>query len=144
MGIPIRAKNKNKVLLVGHIYYTIVHMGILYLLYHLIGFLGPAIAFVFMETIFLFYFGSIILRIYNIKIKDLFYWRKIFTILLVGLICTPVLYLGDIFKFNEIFTAVLFSSIYIVVYLIIINNFHFEETDLLLGRVLRKLKLVKE
>ena len=144
MGIPIRVKNKNKTILIGHIYYTIIHIGILYMLFHFIGFLGPAIAFVFMETIFLFYFGSIILKIYNIKLKDLFYWRKIFTILFAGLVGTPILYAGDILGFNEILTAILFGSIYIVIYLIIIYYFHFEETDLFIGKILKKLKLVKE
>ena len=141
MGIPIRAKNKNKTLLIGHIYYTILHVGLLYLLYHLFGFLGPAIAFVIMETIFLFYFGSIILRLYNIKIKDLFYWRKVFTISIIGLICTPILYAGNLFGFNELLTAIVFGTIYIVIYLIIVSRFHFEETDLFLLRTFRKFNL---
>ena len=144
MGIPIRAKNKNKTLLIGHTYYTILHIGFLYLLFHLVGFLGPAIAFVIMEAIFLFYFGSIILRLYNIKIKDLFYWRKVFTIIFIGLMCTPILYAGNLFGFNELLTAIVFGTIYIVVYLIIISRFHFEETDLLLLRVFKKFHLERK
>ena len=140
MGIPIRAKNENKVLLIGHIYYTIIHIGILYLLFHLVGFLGPAIAFVFMETVFLFYFGSIILRLYKIKIKELFYWRKIFTIILTGLLCFPILLTGSLLKLNEVFSAILFGMIYIILYFFIVSRFHFEETDLFLLRIKQRLK----
>ncbi len=143
MGTPIRAKNKNKSLLIGHTFYTVIHMGILYLLYHFVGFLGPAIAFVLMETIFVFYFGAVVLRIYDIKIKELFYWRKIFTIILSGLICVPILFVGDLLKLNEILSAILFGGIYIILYLIIMNNFHFEETDILMAKVFKRLKLEK-
>ena len=110
MGIPIRVKNKNKSLLIGHIFYTVIHIGILYLFFHLIGFLGPAIAFVFMETLFVFYFGYIILRIYNINVKELFYWRKIFTVILVGLVCVPILFLGSLLGLNDVLAALVFST----------------------------------
>ena len=141
MGIPIRVKNKNGLLLVGHIFYTIVHMGLLYLLYYFIGFLGPAIAFVFMEVVFTFYFGYIILKIYNIKVKELLYWRKIFTIITVGLVCTPILFAGSLLNLNEIVTALLFSTIYIILYLIIISRFHFEETDIFLTKIIKRFGL---
>ena len=141
MGIPIRVKNKNGYLLVGHILYTIVHIGVLYLLYYFIGFLGPAIAFVFMEVVFTFYFGYIILKIYDIKIKELLYWRKIFTIITVGLVCTPILYAGSLLNLNEVVTAIVFSTIYIILYLIIISRFHFDETDMFLSKILRRLRL---
>lgn len=141
MGVPIRVKNKNKALLIGHIFYTVIHIGALYLFYHLFGFLGPAIAFVFMEFIFTFYFGSLILKFYNIKLKELFYWRKIFTILFAGLISMPVLYAGNLLKLNEVISAIIFSTIYMTAYFVIISFFHFDETDLLLAKVFKKLKL---
>ena len=141
MGIPIRVKNKNGYLLVGHILYTIVHIGVLYLLYYFIGFLGPAIAFVFMEVVFTFYFGYIILKIYDIKVKELLYWRKIFTIITIGLVCMPVLFAGSLLNLNEVVTAIVFSSIYIILYLIVISRFHFDETDMFLSKISKRLKL---
>ncbi|OGU32226.1 MAG: hypothetical protein A2057_04750 [Ignavibacteria bacterium GWA2_35_9] len=141
MGIPIRVKNKNRHLLVGHILYTIIHMGVLYLLYYFIGFLGPAIAFVFMETLFVIYFGYIILKIYNINLKELFYWRKIFTIILAGLVCVPILFAGSLLNLNDVVTALLFGTVYIILYLIIISRFHFEETDMFLFKISRKFGL---
>ena len=141
MGIPIRVKNKNGHLLVGHILYTIVHIGLLYLLYYFVGFLGPAIAFVFMEVIFTFYFGFIILRIYNISLKELLYWRKISIIIAVGLICLPVLFVGSLLNLNNIVAAILFGTIYIILYLIIISLFHFDETDMFLSKISKRLRL---
>ncbi len=140
MGVPIRVKNKNKSLLIGHIFYTAIHIGVLYSFYHLFGFLGPAIAFIFMEIIFTFYFASLILKFYRIKVKDLFYWRKIFTILSSGLIAVPILFAGDLLKLNAVVTAIIFSTIYMILYFIIISRFHFEETDLLLSRILKRVK----
>ena len=140
MGIPIRVKNKNGLLLVGHILYTILHIGVLYLLFYLIGFLGPAIAFVFMEVIFTFYFGNIILKIYNIKVRELLYWRKIFTIIIVGLACVPILLAGSMLNLNDIVTAILFSTIYIITYLIIMSRFHFEETDIFMSKISQKFR----
>jgi O-antigen/teichoic acid export membrane protein len=141
MGVPIRVKNKNKSLLVGHIFYTVLHIGALYLFYHLFGFLGPAIAFVCMELIFTFYFGSLILKFYNIKLSDLFYWRKIFLILFAGMISMPILFAGNLLKLNEVISAIIFSTIYMITYFVIVSFFHFDETDLLLSKVFKKLKL---
>ena len=139
MGIPIRVKNKNKSLLIGHIFYTVIHIGILYLFFHLIGFLVPAIAFVFMETLFVFYFGYIILRIYNINVKELFYWRKIFTVILVGLVCVPILFLGSLLGRNDVLAALVFSTLYMILYRLIISRFHFEETEMSSPRFPRNL-----
>jgi O-antigen/teichoic acid export membrane protein len=143
MGVPIRVKNENKKLLYGHIFYTILHIGVLYLSFHIIGFLGPAIAFLFMEIIATIYFAVLIIKLYNIKLNELFFWKKVFAIIFVGLISTPIFFIGNLLNLNEIISLFLFGTIYVIAYLFILSKFHYEETDLLLAKMLKKLKLEK-
>jgi len=140
MGAPIRAMNKNKYLLIGHIFYTIIHIGVLYLSYQYFGIIGPAIAFVFMELISRFYFGFLIIKFYKIEPYQLFYWRKVIIIITVGLVSYPLMLLGGIFDFSDVVSVVLFGGLYMVIYLMIIHKFHFEETDALLARIPKLLK----
>ena len=141
MGIPIRAMNKNKYFLIGYIFSTVINLGLLFLLYRILGMLGPALAYVLSEIVLAFYYGKNILKIYNIKIKDLFHWRKVFIILGIGISSCPILFIGRFVPINPILSAIIFSIIYLAIYVLVLRIFNFEEVDLILGKILRKIKL---
>ena len=141
MGIPIRAMNKNKYFLIGYIFSTVINLGLLFLLYRILGMLGPALAYVLSEIALAFYYGNRILNIYNIEIKDLFYWRKVFIILGTGILVCPILFIGRFIPINSILSAIIFSILYLTIYVLVLRIFNFEEVDLILGKILRKIKL---
>ena len=97
MGIPIRAMNKNKYFLVGYVFSTVINLGLLFILYKIFGMIGPALAYVISEIVLAFYYGNRILNIYKIGIGDLFFWRKVFVILGVGILSCPFYLLEDLF-----------------------------------------------
>ena len=78
MSMPIRAINRNKFFVFANLLYLSVNLLFIYILYNTVGFLGPAIAAVISEIIQSLYLGHKILSIYEIKIKDLLAWEKIF------------------------------------------------------------------
>ena len=141
MGIPIRVMNQNKYFLIGYIFATGLNIGLLYLLFKILGMPGPAIAYVVSEIILAFYYGKIILHIYKIKVKELFFWRKVFIILGTGLILCPVLIFGRFLPINFIVSALIFSSLYLILYIFILRYFNFEEVDLIMGKIFRRIKL---
>ena len=143
MGIPIRAMNKNKYFLIGYIFTSVLNVGLLFILFKIFGLLGPAIAYVLSEIALAFYYAAIILKIYKIKVKDLFFWRKVFIILATGILLTPLLIGGRFLPINPLITAILFSTLYLIIYTLIIRSFDFEEVNLILKKILGKLNRSK-
>ena len=141
MGIPIRAMNKNKYFLVGYVFSTVINLGLLFILYKIFGMIGPALAYVISEIVLAFYYGNRILNIYKIGIGDLFFWRKVFVILGVGILSCPILFIGRFIPINSILSAIIFSAIYLMTYVFVLRIFKFEEISLILGKILRKVKL---
>ncbi len=78
MGTPIRVMNKNKYMIIGYIFSTLLNLGLLYLLLKTMGFVGPAIAYVISEYLLGAYFADRILHIYNLKLPKLLFWEKNF------------------------------------------------------------------
>ena len=140
MGIPIRAMNKNKYFLVGYVFSTVINLGLLFILYKIFGMIGPALAYVISEIVLAFYYGNRILNIYKIGIGDLFFWRKVFVILGVGILSCPILFIGRFIPINSILSAIIFSAIYLMTYVFVLRIFKFEEISLILGKILRKVK----
>ena len=141
MGIPIRAMNKNRYFLIGYIFTSILNVLLLFTLFRVFGLLGPAIAYVVSEIVLAFYYGGVIMKIYSIKIRDLFFWRKVFIILATGILLTPLLIGGRFLPINPLITAILFSTFYLIIYTIIIRSRNFEEVNLILTKLFRKLKI---
>jgi O-antigen/teichoic acid export membrane protein len=141
MGIPIRAMNKNFNLLFGHITSAILNVSLLYLLFNLLGFIGPAIAFVSTEILITILFGYIILKIYKINVSKLYEWGKILYIIIAISITLPVLFIDNFINANEILKAVLFSSAYLILYLYTLKRFKISEVDRFMNKILLKVKM---
>ncbi len=141
MGIPLRAMNKNKYFLVGYIFTAALNLGLLFILFDVFGLLGPAIAYVVSEIVLAFYYANRILKTYQIKVRDLFFWRKVFIILGIGLVLSPILIIGKFLPINPILTAILFSFAYLIFYLLLVRMYNLEEVNLIMGKIFRKIKL---
>jgi O-antigen/teichoic acid export membrane protein len=141
MGIPIRAMNKNKYFLIGYIFTSALNFGLLYVLFGIFGLLGPAIAYVVSEVVLSFYFANRILKIYEIKIRDLFFWKKVSIILGIGLGLTPILVIGKFLPITPIIGAVILTTTYLILYLIILRFYNLDEVNLIMGKVFKKFRL---
>lgn len=136
MGPPIRAMNKNKFLLVGHILSFFVNVTLLYVLYNLFGFIGPAIAFVVNEILLTIYFGNKIMSLYKVKVKEFLFWKKLALIFSAGLFSLPVLFLGDLISNQNIISVIAYSIVYFMIYFLFIRMFKIDEVKTLTNKIL--------
>ncbi len=136
MGPPIIAMNKNKILLYGHILSFFVNVLLIALLYNLFGFIGPALAFVITELLLGIYFGMKIIKLYNIEIKEMFYWKKLFLLSMVGSLIVPILFIGDLIIPQNFLTVIFMSLSYIFIYLLIVKKLNIEEVSILLRKII--------
>ncbi len=139
MGSPLRAMNKNKFFVIGNILSLIINVIALYILFKLLGFYGPAVAYVITEVSLSIFLAAKIIPTYKITIKELLRWRKIFKIIIISLIGLPIFYLGSLININSVANAIIFSSIYFLLYLYILKITKIDEIDLFMNKILRRL-----
>ncbi|MCB0749233.1 MAG: oligosaccharide flippase family protein, partial [Ignavibacteriae bacterium] len=145
MGIPIRGMNKNKLLLMGHIASLFVNIGLLYVLFNLLGMIGPPIAYVTTEILLTIFFGAKVLSIYKIKFKEIFYWDEIFKLLAISIVPIVILFGGNYLPINDIVRAIVFSSVYLAAYYYLVRKLNIEYLNTFITRIqtnlLSKLKV---
>ncbi len=141
MSTPLRAMNKNKYFIIGNLISLVVNVIMLFILFKLLGFVGPAIAYVVTEFSSLIYLSFKIISTYNIKLSEMLLWKKTGIILLVGISCLPVLFAGNLLTMNPIAIAIIFSFIYVLIYLLIMRKLKIEEVDIFMKKILKGVKL---
>ncbi len=141
MGIPIRAMNQNKYFVIGNILSLIVNAILLFVLFNLIGFLGPAIAIVITEITLAMFLASKIITLYNISLKELLSWNKLLKISLANLIVAPILLVNIFIDSFPIMMAIIFSLIYLILYLFVIRKMNIGEIDLFMSKILKMIRL---
>jgi O-antigen/teichoic acid export membrane protein len=141
MSTPLRAMNKNKYFIVGNLISLVVNVVMLFFLFKMFGFIGPAIAYVITEFSSLIYLSFKIISTYKIKLKEMLLWRKSAIILLVGTCCLPILFAGNLLTLNPVIIAIIFSIIYVAVYLLIMRKLKIEEVDIFMNKILSGVKL---
>jgi O-antigen/teichoic acid export membrane protein len=135
LGSPLRAANANRHFAVGNIISSVVNIGLLLVLIKPLGLIGAAVAFIAADLALSFYVVNRTLHVYAIRLAELFFWRKIGAAMLVGVLCVPVLLVGDLVGLPEIVRACVFGCIYIGVYVLVLSRCHIEEIDLLLSHL---------
>ena len=141
MGSPLRAMNKNKYFVFGNILSLIVNIVSLFVLYKILGFIGPAIAYVLTEISLAVFLAIKILSTYKIKISELFRWKKLLIVMSVSIIGFPIFYLGNFIKFNPIFNSIVFVTLYLIIYLLILRRIRIAELDFFMNKLLSRIKL---
>lgn len=149
MSTPLRAMNKNKYFIVGNFLSMVVNIIMLYSLFELFSFegvegkmsAGPAVAFVLTEFTALTYLSFKILSTYNIKLSQMLLWKKLGIILVVGICCVPILFVGNYIGLNPVVTAVSFSIVYFIVYLLVFKKLRIEEVDIFISKALKNTKI---
>jgi O-antigen/teichoic acid export membrane protein len=135
MSSPLRSININKHFILGNSFALVINFVLMFTLYKLIGFAGPALAFILSDLALALYIAILISKIYKVRIKTLFMLKKVFKIVAVALVCIPVLFLGELFSINEIFKASAFSIFYLAIYTFIIYFSKFEEINVLFFKI---------
>ncbi len=140
MSIPLRSINKNKYFILTNSFATAINLILMFTLFKLMGFLGPALAFIVSDLAQALYLARLILRFYKIRVQDLFMWKKVFKIAAVALICLPILFSGQFLHTNDIFRAFAVSVCYLAIYVFAIYFLRFEEIDIIVSRRKEKIQ----
>ncbi|WP_462323585.1 oligosaccharide flippase family protein [Desulfoplanes sp.] len=134
-GMPIRIVNKNKFYVYAYNYALAINIVLLFVLNYFFRFVGPAIAYIVSDSFVYIYLGKKILNIYQIKISEIFYWKKISCVILASFLLTPVLFSGELFEINELIKIILFSCLYFLAYFIVLINIDIEEFQYIYRKV---------
>ncbi|MEO8400110.1 MAG: oligosaccharide flippase family protein [Ignavibacteriaceae bacterium] len=141
MSIPIRAMNKNKYFVASNILYLVVNLILIYILFNLLGFIGPAIAAVISEIIQSIYLGNKIILTYQLRLSELLLWKEINKIILISLIGIPIFLINILISTDSIILSILFSIVYIIIYIIFFRRNRINEIDILMKKVLKSVRV---
>jgi O-antigen/teichoic acid export membrane protein len=141
VGTPLRAMNKNKYFVAGNLSSFVVNLILLAALFKLIGFYGPAVAFVGAEVFLAIFLALKTVSTYGVTIGTLVNWKKIGLIMAVNILIAPILFFRHLVDWNPIAAAVLFSTMYLGAYLAVLRCLHIDEVDLFMLKILKKLKI---
>jgi O-antigen/teichoic acid export membrane protein len=140
LGTPIRAINKNNYFIFGSVLNLVVNLGLILLFYRSVGFIMPAIAFIIGECVTAAYLANRILHCYNITLRSLFLWKKVFAILCCAVLALPFLVIGRWIDLNSVIRAVAFSLLYLLVYYLAIRRLKMEEVEILVEKLSGRLR----
>jgi O-antigen/teichoic acid export membrane protein len=131
MGTPLRTANQNRSFVFGSVLSLAVDIGFILAFFKILGFIAPAIAIVLGETAIALYLGRKVMKIYSVGVGGLLMWRKIFSVVAACVAASPALFAGELFALNAVVRAVIFSCLYLAVYLLVVGRFRVEEIELI-------------
>ncbi|MBN1884451.1 MAG: oligosaccharide flippase family protein [Candidatus Krumholzibacteriota bacterium] len=138
MGSPLRTINRNIFFVLGSVFFLVVNLALILSLYRLIGFAGPAIAFIAGNLVNVGYLGHKIMRCYGVSIRGLFMWGKIARIAAATIAAIPVLLAGSFAGLHPVPRAVLFSLAYLAVYYLVVRFMRIDEVVFVSDKIFRR------
>ena len=141
---PLRAVNRNKILLVGNVIMLSVNVGIILAFFRFFtpyAIYGPAFAIVLAYVVQLIFFGLSITQVYSISVGDLLKWHSLAIIFLsAALSCVPLV-IGEQVDIPDFVRLPVFSLIFAISYFLLVHRARLEEVETLiqaLGRRMRR------
>jgi O-antigen/teichoic acid export membrane protein len=140
MGTPLRTANQNRWFVFGGILSLTVDIGFILAFFKILGFIAPALAIVLGEISIALFLGWKVMRLYSVDIGGLFMWKKILSVVTACIASLPVLFAGELFALNAVVRAVVFSSLYLAAYLLVVGRFRVEEIEFIRGKAIGVLR----
>lgn len=135
LGSPLRAANANRHFAVGNLISAALNLALLLAVIEPLGLVGAAAAFVASDLVLSYYIGNRTLAVYDIRLRELFFWRRIGVAALLGVACAPVLLLGNLVEVHPVLRACLFGAAYLGLYVVVANRCRLEEVNMFLRSV---------
>jgi len=144
VGTPLRSLNRNKYYAYGSLFGFISNITILIIFSTIDMYIIPAVAYVVSDFVMFLYMARKVMFFYNINIKKIFFWKKIAKIFLISLVSAPVLFLNQLFDFNILFEFIFCSTLYLIIYLFLLDKLKIEELNYVKDKIkiFNKKKLV--
>ncbi len=140
---PLRATNRNKILLVGNVIMLSVNVGIILAFFRFFtpyAIYGPAIAIVFSYIVQHVVLGISITKVYSISVGALLKWRSLAIIFgSAALSCVPLV-IGEQVDIPDIVRLPVFSLIFAISYFLLVRRARVEEVETLIQTVGRRMR----
>lgn len=140
---PLRAVNRNKLLLIGNVIMLGVNIGIILLVFQFFppySIYGPAIAIVSAYFVQHLVLGRSIMRVYSISTAELLKWRSLVSILGSAAASCLFLVIGEFVGLPDLVRVSLFSLAFFASYFVLVRQSRIEEIDTLLRFITAKLR----
>ncbi|MCU0639580.1 MAG: oligosaccharide flippase family protein [Candidatus Krumholzibacteria bacterium] len=140
MGIPLRAINKTIYFVTGNIVLLVVNLALIAVLFRLMGIYAPPIAFITGTLVYTMFLAWKTMSIYGLPLPQLVVWKKLLIIIASCAAGLPVLFAGSMIQMNPVIKAVVFSAIYLGVYLLVITRSGIDEVNMMLSKFRKQFK----
>ncbi len=138
MSTPLRAMNENRYFIIGNLVAILVNAGFIFSAFDYLGLLAAPIGLLVSQVALATYLGSRILRVYAIRVQHMFFWRKLLAIALAVLLNVPILLIGELIPIMDTIRAIVFSSLFLAGYFVVVRHCRIDEIDLVVSQVMRK------
>lgn len=138
---PLRAVNRNKMLLLSNVILLGVNILIILLFFSFLepyAIYGPAFAIVLAYIVQLIFLGLAITRVYAISIGDLMKWRSLAAIFASAAISGAVLVIGELTNLPDVVRLPVFTLIFAAAYFLLIRRARLEEVETLIHTLRRR------
>ncbi len=132
--LPLRVLNKTTHILVGSVVALIVNISLMVVLFKWLGLIGPALAHLTARIIAAVYLGRQVMRFSGFSLAEMFPWHQIGIVLLACVVSLPILFLGEYIAMSGLLRAIVFSTLYALIYLLFVRYAGVREVNLILGR----------
>ena len=126
---PLRAINFTKPLLIANFLSASINLPLSFLLLKFYGLLGPAISFLLADIVIAIYTCYFVMKSYDVTLKEILYWTKVFKLFNIAMLCVPILFLIKIFPAHNIFAVFTCFIIYFLTYILLCQKANIEETN---------------
>jgi O-antigen/teichoic acid export membrane protein len=116
LGLPLRAVNKTHVFFSDGVISLVVNFGVMLSLFGSLGVLAPAVSMIVARFTTAAYLSFFVIRYCGFTLGNMLPWWEIGKIALCSLLCVSLLLLGEKLDLPPLLRAILFGSIYMLVY----------------------------
>lgn len=131
MGTPLRAMSRTKYYIAGSILTLCVNIAFILVFFGVMGFITPGVAFILGEAAAALFLAKTILALYHLKLRKLYFWRKILLIAGAGIASIPALFASHLIHIGSVKEAILCSSAYLIIYFSIVRKLRIVEVETL-------------
>jgi O-antigen/teichoic acid export membrane protein len=143
LGTPLRAINRNQVLLVGNMIMLSVNIAIILAFFRFLpsyAIYGPAFAIVLAYIVQLIFFGVSIMRAYAVSAGNLLKWNSLAIIFLAAILSCVPLIVGEQVDIPDFVRLPVFSLVFAISYFLLIRRARLEEVETLIRTLSRRMR----
>ena len=137
-SLPLRVVNRTNVFFYFSFLSVAVNLILMLVLFDIYGILGPALAMVLSRYFSVVVFAVVVMKYCDYTISNLLPWLDIAKVIGLCLACIPILFVGELLDINALVRAILFATVYALVFLFLLINSGIDDVREFILRLLKR------